>query len=145
MAEALEIVGTGVLGTGLGAAVLKLAQWWLSQRAQRPSPAKDAADLVNAAAVFQQHLNAAAEGIVAQLREEISQMKTDHAEEIAALKRAHEACEADARRIEGDLNNQRQVTESLARELRRAGIDVTDLTGQRPLIMLQANVPEDPQ
>jgi hypothetical protein len=145
MADALDlagVAGVGVIGTGLGAAVLKLAQTFLEKRAARPSPMKDAADLVNAAATFQAHLHVAAEGIVLQLRGEIEQMKLDHAGEIASLKRAHEQCEADARRIEGDLNNQRQVTESLARELRRAGIDVSDLTGVRPLIMLEASVPQ---
>jgi outer membrane murein-binding lipoprotein Lpp len=141
MADGLEIAG-GVGVAGLGAAALRLAQWWFEQRAKRPakpSVQKDAADLVSAAAVFQEHLNVAAEGIVRQLRGEIGRLEA----EVENLRRKHEACEADARRIEGDLNNQRQVTESLARELRRAGIDVTDLTGQRPLIMLQASLPEE--
>ncbi len=135
--DAVAILGAG----GLGAAALKLTQWWLEKRAQRPSVSKDAADLVNAAAVFQSHLNAAAEGIVGQLREEIAQMKKDHAREIAELRQKHAACEADSVRIEGELSQQRQITESLARELRRAGIDVTDLTGQRPLIVLQPTLP----
>lgn len=137
MADGLEIAGVSVGAAGLGAAVLKLAQWWLSQRAVRPSVSKDAADLVSAAAVFQQHLNVAAEGIVGQLRDTIERLEG----EVEDLRRAHTACEADARRMEGELNQQRQITESLARELRKAGIDVTDLTGTRPLIVLGANTP----
>lgn len=142
MANDIVIGGVTVTAAGVGAAVLRLAQWWWSQRKPtppKPSPAKDAADLVNAAAVFQQHLNVAAEGIVAGLRAEIDQMKRDHAREIAELRQSHEACEADGQRLQGELNQQRQITESLARELRKAGIEVTDLTGVRPLIVLEAS------
>lgn len=131
LTDAVAILGAG----GLGAAALKLTQSWLEKRGQKPSPSKDAADLVNAAAVFQQHLNVAAEGIVGQLRGTIARLEA----EVERLDRAHATCEADARRMEGELNQQRQITESLARELRKAGIDVTDLTGQRPLIVLEAN------
>lgn len=135
--SALESAATVLGAGGVGAAVLKLAQWWLEKRGQRPTVSKDAADLVSAAAVFQQHLNVAAQGIVGELRDTIERLEG----EVEDLRRAHKACEADSRRMEGELNQQRQITESLARELRKAGIDVTDLTGTRPLIVLEATKP----
>lgn len=136
------------MGGGVGAIGRELIGWLKA----KPSKARDNADLVQAAGVFQAALNAAADGIVARLEGEIARQgrvieNQDRVIEglradVARLGEAHDQCQTETEQVRGELREQRQVTESLVRELRAKGVDVTDLTGQRPLIVLHAPAPE---
>ncbi|WP_309628218.1 hypothetical protein [Brevundimonas sp.] len=103
---AAEILG-GVTLTGVGAGVLRLAQWWLERQGRVPSKTADAADLVTAAAAFQEALNTAAEGQIGAL-----------VARIAAIEKSHTECEARCDQLAGEVRALRQSNDSLIRQLR---------------------------
>lgn len=148
MATGAEIVAAVVTAAGGGAGILRLAQLWLERKpTPAPGPATDTAAILAATATFQAALNAAADGVVNRLEAEVENLKrtcTAQAARIDQLETAHSECEARTLSLEGQLNERGQQLESLARWFQRNGMDVPDLTGTRPLIVLQPNLPGVP-
>lgn len=84
-------------------------------------------------------------GLMEGMREDIDALRARVAAqdaEIAELKTAHDVCTSENQALQSALNQQVQRTESLAAYLRRQGLDVPDLTGARPLIVLTAPAPQ---
>lgn len=104
----------GVGGAGVGAIALKLAQSWLAERAKRPSPSRDAADLVTAAATFQEALNEAAGGVIAGLVANQQRLEA----EIEELKRENEQCRTEGEQLRQQSRGLEQRVDSLLRQLR---------------------------
>lgn len=99
---------------GVGAAVFKLAQVWIEKRSGRPSKAKDSADIVAASAAFQLALNAAAQGIVGDLRSTVDRLEA----EVENLKRDHESCQTENEQLRQAARQLEQKLDSLMRQLR---------------------------
>jgi hypothetical protein len=113
---ALEVIG-GLGLTGIGAAILRLAQIYVEKRGSAASPSKDAADLVTAAALFQEAMNAAAQGVVGdlvanqtRLEAEIDNLKRDHAAELTTLRDQHADCERRVADLRGELAHVKRAT-----------------------------------
>lgn len=143
MADYLAIAAAVVAGP-LGAFALKGFQIWQEKTAARPSPATDTAAILAATATFQAALNVAADGIVARLEaqvEDLTRTCGQQAAKIAELETAHGECERRTLTLEGQLNTRGQQLESLARWFQSRGMDVPDLTGSRPLIILEPTLP----
>ena len=150
MVDALAI-GAAVISAPVGAALFRLAQIWLEKRAAAPSPASDTAAILAATATFQAALNVAADGVVERMKSEIQTLRDQCGQQavkieaqalrIDQLETAHGECEARTLTLEGLLNERGQQLESLARWFQRNGLDVPDLTGTRPFILLQPNLP----
>lgn len=107
---------TALLGGGgiVGAAAFKLAEVWLSKRASAPSKAKDGADLVSAAAAFQIAMNAAAQGVIGDLRANQERLEA----EIEDLKRENEQCRQEGEALRQAARQLEQKLDSLMRQLR---------------------------
>lgn len=138
---AIEDVLTGLGGAGLGAAVLKLVQIYVEKRATVPSRAKDASDLISATAAFQIALNAAAEGIVSDLRATIERLEAD----IDDLRVENERCRQESEALKQADRERAQQFGSLTSLLRRKGIDLSagdiegsliELEGDQGLVIL---------
>lgn len=114
---------TALLGGGgvVGVAALKLAELWLAKRAAAPSKTKDGADLVTAAAAFQIAMNAAAQGVIGDLRANQERLEA----EIEDLKRENEQCRQEGESLRQAARQLEQKLDSLMRQLR-------DLASTRP-------------
>ncbi|MFC5346256.1 hypothetical protein ACETK8_15730 [Brevundimonas staleyi] len=139
----IEQLGGGAVLVAAGGGLMKGWQTWC---ASRRSPEQRMGDAAQAASVLVTAATQAAEGLMAGMREdldalraELSATKASHAQEIAELKLAHDQCTAENLVLKGHLDQQIQRTESLAAFLRRQGLEVPDLTGARPLLILTAN------
>ena len=132
IAEGLTLLG---VGGGVGAAVLKLAQIWLEKRGARPSRAKDASDIIAATAAFQLALNAAAEGIVGDLRATVERLEA----EVDDLKRENVLCRSEGEVLKQADRERAQQFRSLTNLLRRKGIDLTSGDLEGSLIELEGD------
>lgn len=108
--EGLALLASG----GVGAAIFKLAQVWVEKRGSAPSKAKDAADIMAATAAFQLALNAAAQGIVGDLRATVDRLEA----EIDDLKRENETCRTEGEQLRQNARQLEQKLDSLMRQLR---------------------------
>lgn len=124
---------TGLGGVGLGAVAFKLASLWLESRRGAPSRAKDTADLIAASAAFQLALNAAAQGIVGDLRDAVERLEA----EIEDLKIENERCRSEAEGLKQADRERAQQFRSLTRMLKRRGIDLTADDIEGSLIRLE--------
>lgn len=118
---------SGLGGAGVGAIAFRLAQLWIEKRAGAPSKAKDASDLIDATAAFQSALNAAAQGIVGDLRAAVQRLEA----EVDDLKIENERCRAESESLKQADRERAQQFRSLTNLLRRKGIDLSaeDLEG----------------
>lgn len=107
---------TALLGGGgiIGAAALKLGEIWIKNRASAPSKTKDGADLVTAAAAFQVAMNAAAQGVIGDLRANQERLEA----EIEDLKRENEQCRQEGEALRQAARQLEQKLDSLMRQLR---------------------------
>lgn len=141
------LVGGG--GAALAIAVFKAAEALISRwpaliGKRRAEPSERAA--VAAADLIELAMQGAGTS-VQQLLAEVGRLSAQcsaQARELAELKEAHADCEARTLSLEGQLNTRGQQLESLARWFRANGMEVPDLTGARPLIILQPNLPGVP-
>lgn len=108
--EGLALLASG----GVGAAAFKLVQIFIEKRAGAPSKAKDAADIVAATAAFQLALNAAAQGIVGDLRATVERLEA----EIDDLKRENETCRLEGEQLRQNARQLEQKLDSLMRQLK---------------------------
>ena len=148
MAATLTIVeqlGGSAALIAVGGGLLRGWQWWCEKRR---TPEQRMGDAAQAASVLVTAATKAAEGLMAGMREDLDALRSElaatkatHAAEIAALHLQHDQCTAENQALRAQLDQQIQRTESLAAYLRRQGLEVPDLTGSRPLIVLTAQAP----
>lgn len=135
----LDLVGGTAGAVALGGVLLKAWQAWCEKRR---TPEQRMGDAAQAASVLVTAATQAAEGLMSGMRADLDALRrriADQDGEIAELKLAHDQCTAENQALKAHLDAQIQRTESLAAFLRRQGLEVPDLTGSRPLLILTAN------
>lgn len=114
----------GLLG-GIGAGVLKLSQLWIEKR---QSPEQRMGQAAQAASVLVAAATQAAEGLMGGMRQDLEALRgvvAVQAEEIAGLKLENEHCRAENLELKAACRQADQKVESLAEQLRRAGVDIS--------------------
>lgn len=124
----LSIVEGGAIATllaGAGAGLLRMGQLWIEKR---QSPEQRMGQAAQAASVLVAAATQAAEGLMGGMRQDLEALRgvvADQAEEIAGLKLENEHCRAENLELKAACRQADQKVESLAEQLRRAGVDIS--------------------